>query len=484
MNFAAQPLHVIYPLVLACGWGIVVLLAEMFATSRRFAGVGWLALVGLVGVAAVSGSSEVGSQLFVGSLVLDSYSVYFNVLLCALGVVAILLSIDYLPDIGIVRGEYYPLLVFAIAGLIAMASATDLIVLFLGLETMSMAVYVLAGIRKHELRSNEAALKYFLMGAFASALLLYGIALVYLIGESTSLDQIAASLSDRSLAAGDTLVLQLGVGLMLAGFGFKIAAVPFHLWAPDVYEGSPTSVTAFMATAVKAGAFAGMLRVLLVALAPTASQLWPLLWAAAAATMTVGNLVALRQTSLKRMLAYSSVAHTGYLLVGVTAANAEAGAAVMFYLAAYGAMNMGAFGVMLALSRRGHEIENIDDLAGLGQVRPMVALAMTVCMLSLLGMPPLGGFVGKFYLFSAALDAGFTGLVIIAVLNSVLSAAYYLSVIRTMYFNDATDEFPAPRGHAAAAVSLAVLATVLLGLAPSLVLGHATRAFAVVFAGS
>jgi NADH-quinone oxidoreductase subunit N len=484
VNFAAEPMHVIYPLALACGWGIVVLLAEMFATSRRFAGVGWLALVGLVGVALVSATSGLGSEVFVGGLVLDGYANYFTVLLCTLGVVAILLSIDYLPDIGVVRGEYYPLLLFAIAGLIAMASAADLIVLFLGLETMSMAVYVLAGIRKHELRSNEAALKYFLMGAFASALLLYGIALVYLVAGSTSLGEIATSLSARTLGSGDALVLQLGVGLMLAGFGFKIAAVPFHLWAPDVYEGSPTSVTAFMATAVKAGAFAGLLRVMLVALAPVGSQLWPLLWVSAAATMTIGNLVALRQTSLKRMLAYSSVAHTGYLLVGVTAGTAEAGSAVMFYLAAYGAMNMGAFGVMLALSRREHEVEEIEDLAGLGQTQPMVALAMTICMLSLLGMPPLGGFVGKFYLFSAALDAGFVGLVIVAVLNSVLSAAYYLGIVRTMYFEATPNALPNPRGHAAAALTFAVVATVLLGVLPSFVLGYATQAFAAVVAAS
>jgi NADH-quinone oxidoreductase subunit N len=475
---------VLAPILAACGWGMVVLVAEMFATNRRFTGIGWLTIIALVDIAVTTAWVGSGGDSFTGAIVLDGFAAYFNYLICGIGVVAILMSIDYLPKIGIVRGEYYPLIVFAVVGLMAMAAATDLIVMFLGLETMSMAVYVLAGIRKHELRSNEAALKYFLMGAFASAILLYGVALIYLVCGTTGLAGIAASLASTPLSAPDTLVLQLGVGLLLIGFGFKVAAVPFHLWAPDVYEGAPTSVTAFMATAVKAGAFAALVRIFVVALAPLHEAMWPMLWIGSAATMTIGNFVALQQTSLKRMLAYSSIAHTGYLLVGITAATSAAGSSVLFYLAAYGAMNLGAFGVMIALARRDHGYEQISNLAGLGQSRPMLALVMTVCLLSLLGMPPLAGFVGKFYLFSAALDAGFVGLVVIAVLNSVVSAAYYLGVVRTMYFDaPSTEPTPLLTGHAAAGLVVAVVATVLLGIAPAAVLGAAERAMRLIVLG-
>jgi NADH-quinone oxidoreductase subunit N len=474
---------VLVPLLAASLWGLVVLVAEMFATNRRFTGIAWLTIIALADIAIATSWVGTGGDAFTGTIVLDGFAAYFNYLLVAIGVLAVLLSVNYLPEIGVTRGEYYPLMLFSIAGLMVMAAASDLIVMFLGLETMSMAVYVLTGIRKHELRSNEAALKYFLMGAFASAILLYGVALLYLLCGTTGLAGIGAHLAAAPLVAGDSLLLFTAVGLILIGLGFKVAAVPFHLWAPDVYEGAPTSVTAFMATAVKAGAFAALLRAYVVALGPVHDAMWPLLWIGAAATMTVGNFVALQQTSLKRMLAYSSVAHTGYLLVGVTAGTTAAASSVLFYLAAYGAMNLTAFAVMISLARRDHGYEQISNLAGLGQSRPMVAVAMTVAMLSLIGMPPLAGFVGKFYLFSAALDAGFAGLVVVAVANSVVSAAYYLGVVRTMWF-DAPEEVPAAGGgHAAAALAIAVSLTLFLGIAPAAVLGAAQRALAAVALG-
>jgi NADH-quinone oxidoreductase subunit N len=275
----------------------------------------------------------------------------------------------------------------------------------------------------------------------------------------------------------------VGVAMLLVGFGFKVAAVPFHLWTPDVYEGAPTSVTAFMATAVKAGAFAGLVRAVSVALAPVAAQLDGVLWAGAALTMTVGNMVALKQSSLKRMLAYSSIAHTGYLLIGITVGGADAGAAVLYYLAVYAAMNLGAFGVMALLVRPGNSAERIADLAGLGQRSPMLAVAMTICMLSLTGIPPLGGFFGKLYLFTAALERGYAVLVLVAVLNSVLSAAYYLGVVRAMYFDSGAPDTVPPRPYLALATAGAVVATIALGLAPEPILERASAALANVLLG-
>ena len=476
MNVSMSDLWAAGPVALACAWAMLVLVVETFASSPRFRGVAWLSIVGLALVAGLScGSSDAG--VFGGGLALDGYAGFFNMLFCGLGIVTVLYSVDHVPEVGIRNGEYYPLLLFTVAGSVAMAAAVDLIVLFLALETLSMAVYVLAGIRQHDARSNEASIKYFLVGAFASALLLYGIALIYLQTGSVGLDGMAAAVSaaaDRS--AADLAVLRLAVGLLLLGFAFKIAAVPFHLWAPDVYEGAPATVTAFMATVVKAAAFAGLMRVALVGVAPVLPDLAVLLWVVAAATMTVGNVVALRQTSFKRMLAYSSIAHTGYLLVGVTAATAEAGAAVLFYLAAYGAMNMAAFGVLLVLARVGREYDDLQDFAGLGHSRPLLGLALAVAMLSLLGIPPLSGFVGKIYIFSAALAAGYPGLVVVAVVNTLISAAYYIGVIRILYFEESAGHEIAVGGHAAVGLALATAATVGLGLAPASVLGAAKAA--------
>lgn len=473
-----QALNSSLPLIVACSWAMLLLIVEMFSSDRRFVGVAWLTVIGMALTAAITVQYGASPVVYGNALALDGYSVYFNLLACTLGAAAVLMSVDHLDDADIVHGEYYSLMLFAVIGVAIMAAATDLIVMFIGLETMSMAVYVLAGIRKSDLRSNEAAIKYFLLGALASALLLYGVALLYTITGSTVLGSISSALSSTHYAPQDHLVVLLATGLIMIGFGFKIAAVPFHLWAPDVYEGAPTSVTAFMATAVKAGGFAALLRTLLVALEPMHEELVPILWAAAAVTMTVGNVVALRQTSLKRMLAYSSIAHTGYLLVGVTAGTAEAGSAVLFYLAAYGAMNIGAFGVIVALARRGRGCEDISDFSGMAQTHPALSFAMTIFMLSLTGIPPLGGFVGKLYVFTAALHAGLVWLVVIAALNSVVSAAYYLGVVRTMYFDPAPEHaLPPVRPYPAVIVALAAVATILLGVAASPVLGAAARAF-------
>jgi NADH-quinone oxidoreductase subunit N len=474
----------VLPLVAGCVWALFVLVVEMFSSNRRFTGVAWLSIIGLVGIAALALQPGAAS-VYADALANDSYTSFFTVLTCTIAVGAVLLSIDYLPAAGVTKGEYYPLMLFAVLGVVVMAAATDLIVMFIGLETMSMAVYVLAGILRNDLRSNEASLKYFLLGAFASALLLYGIATIYAMTGSTTLADISAALQKPGISPNDHNVLVIGASLILVGLGFKIAAVPFHLWAPDVYEGAPTSVTAFMATAVKAGGFAALLRTALVALEPLHPDLQNVLWAAAAVTMTVGNLIALRQVSLKRMLAYSSIAHTGYLLMGVVAGTSEAGSAVLFYLVGYAAMNLVAFGVMIAVASGPRTGEKISDYAGLSQTHPLLAGAMTVSMLSLTGIPPLVGFVGKLYLFQTAMQAGLVGLVVIACFNSVVSAAYYLGVVRTMYFEAPTEgsELPPATTYAAVVVAVSTVLTVLLGVIPASVLGAAARAFKVVLLG-
>jgi len=460
------------PVVAASGWATLVLVAEMFATSRRYRGAAWLAMVGLAHSAFVALGSRTTPGVFAGALALDGLSVYLVVLAAALSIVCVLAAMDYLATTDVVGGEYYPLIAFAFAGILVMGAATDLVVLFLGLETMSMAVYVLAGIQKREARSNEAALKYFVMGAFASAFMLYGIALLYGATGSTVIGAIGAAPADR--------MLLLGLGMLTVGLAFKVSAVPFHLWTPDVYEGAPTSVTVFMATAVKAAGFVAAIRVFAVAMPTLAPHLTFVLGTLALLTMTVGNVVALRQSSLKRMLAYSSIAHTGYLLVGLAAGTREAASAVLFYLAAYGAMNVAAFAVLMFLSVRGSRSEEVSDLAGLGSERPLLAAAMTIAMLSLTGIPPLGGFTAKLYLFAAALNAGQTFLVIAALLNSVVSAAYYLGVVKVMYFDAPTSADAAVAGparpHLAVALGLAVAATVVLGVAPSGLLDVAARA--------
>ncbi len=479
MNVQLGSYGLIAPTLAATAWALLVLVVEMFSARRRSLAVAWLSVIGLAEVAWLAGRRWELTGVFGGALAIDGLTVFFAVLVCTLAAVAVFMAIDYLPQTDVRGGEYYPMVMFAVVGALVMVSATDLIVMFLGLETMSMAVYVLAGIWKRDPRSNEAALKYFLMGAFASGFMLYGIALLYAHAGSTVIGKVAAS-----FAGGPAPLAVIGAGLLLVGFGFKVAAVPFHLWTPDVYEGAPTSVTAFMATVVKAGAFSAVVRVVVLGLAPHLSLLSGILWVAAVATMSIGNFVALRQTSLKRLLAYSAIAHTGYLLVGLTPGTREGAAAVLYYLAAYGAMNLGAFGVMMLVARRENGAERIRDYAGLSERSPVLALTMTVFLLSLTGIPPLAGFVGKLYLFTAALDAGYVVLVVIAVLNSVVSAAYYLGVVRTMYFEDGEAATAQPRPYLGVATAAALLATVWLGLAPSGVIEAATTAVGRVMLGS
>ncbi|MBI4609699.1 MAG: NADH-quinone oxidoreductase subunit N [Candidatus Rokubacteria bacterium] len=428
-----------------------------------------LAFVGLGGVVATLmvvlllwGTPRRG---FGGMVVLDDYALFFDLTIAYATGLVLLLSTDYLRRNGIETGEYYALICFSATGMMLLASAADLIVVFLAVELMSLSLYALAGLFSGRLVSSESALKYFLLGAFATGFLLYGIALIYGATGTTNLEKIAAA---TARLGRDPLVMA-GFGLLLVGFGFKIASVPFHMWAPDVYQGAPTSVTALIATGSKAAAFAALLRVLLSGL-PVAQPEWAaLLWVAAVLTMTVGNVVAIAQSNLKRMLAYSSVAHVGYVLVGVVAGGSLGNGGVLFYLLVYTFTTVGAFGVILLLERGGQEAVDLQDYSGLAARHPVLALTFSLFLLSLIGIPPTAGFVGKFYLFAAAIRAGYIWLAVIAVLNSAVAAYYYLRLIVYMYMREpeGLPTVPAPSFAGGLALCIALWGIFQLGLMPA-----------------
>jgi len=415
------------------GMVLLLLIAWRHRTAADLRVAGWVTLAGL----AVAGAAawwlwwHTARAIGVpGMIAVDDFRFVADGLLLGTAGLTVLVSFDYLERERLLAPEYYALLLFATLGTMLMVGGEDLMVVFLGLELMSVAVYALAGINRHSAAAAEAALKYFLLGAFASGFLLYGIALVYGATATTNLSQIGVEV--RTLGLEHSPLLLIGLGLLLVGFGFKVAAVPFHMWAPDVYDGSPTPVTGYMATAVKAAAFAALFRVLGEAFGgvPTWHQI---AWWLAVATMVVGNLVALAQRTVKRMLAYSSIAHAGYLLVAVAAGTNAGSGAFLFYLVAYTLTTLAAFALLAAKGRDGERDVRIDDLAGLGTRRPWLAFALAVCMLSLLGFPGTAGFIGKWYILVAATATRQLPLAAILVLTSVISAGYYLPVIMAMY---------------------------------------------------
>jgi NADH-quinone oxidoreductase subunit N len=461
-------LWVLLPVLIVLGAGALVLLLDVLPPRDSKTHLGGVALAGIVGalVAAVWLWLRGGEgRAFRDMVLLDGYALFFDLLICYAAALVVMLSMDYLARTGPESGEYYALVLFSTAGMMLMASAGDLIVVFLSLELMSLSLYVLAGLFKTRLTSGEASMKYFLLGAFATSFLLYGIALIYGATGSTNLDRIAASAAAKG---GDPLVL-VGLGLLLVGFGFKISSVPFHMWAPDVYEGAPTTITALIATGSKAAAFAALIRILVVALRGAQADWSALLWGVAALTMTVGNVVAVAQSNLKRMLAYSSIAHVGYMLMGLVAGGVQGAGAVLFYLLAYTFTTVGAFGVIALCARAGEEAVEVGDYAGLARRHPVLAVTLALFLLSLIGIPPLAGFVAKFYLFGSAVRAGYIWLTVIAVLNSAVAAYYYLRVIVYMYMREPEGERMAvtPSFAGALALAIALVGIVLLGIAPA-----------------
>jgi NADH-quinone oxidoreductase subunit N len=470
----------ILPAVQVLLTALVVVVRDLFIDEHEPKG--YLAFISLIGMALAATESVAlwGAQegAFGDSIVLDNLALYFSLVFLLAAALTILSSIHYLRQAGIHEGEFYALILFATVGMMLMASANDLLVFFLGLETMSIAVYVLTGMWRASERSSEAAMKYFLMGAFATGFLLYGIALIYGATGSTNLNMIADYLIEQP---SDWPVYLTGGGfLLLVGFAFKVGAVPFHFWVPDAYEGAPTPVTGFMAVAVKAAAFAAWARILLHKLSPLDTDWVFPLWLIAIGTMTLGNLLAVTQSSVKRMLAYSSVAHAGYLLIAIVVGEEWGGLPLLFYVSAYACMTIGAFAVLSGVAEGDAAHEDYRDFAGLGFKRPFLGLSMSVFMLSLAGFPPFGGFVGKFYIFRGAVMSGYIGLAVIGVLNSLLSVIYYLRVIVAMYMEEGGAE---GRGFGQApyvyiAIALALAGTIYLGVLPATLLDWSRAAFA------
>ena len=475
---AAAGWQVALPAITALCAAFVVMLADLTMRGSEGDGVAVVGVLGLGATIAVAlwlWVSPVASGGFQNTLRADAYALFFAVLVCVGATFTILMSIDYLRDHRLSAGDYYALVLLSTCGMILMAAANDLIVIFLALEIMSVAIYVLAGMLRGDPRSNEAAVKYFFLGAFASGFLLYGTAFLYGVSGSTQLDAIARVIARTP----DDPLVWIGLAFLLVGFGFKVAMVPFHGWTPDVYEGAPTTITAFMAVGVKAAAFAAFARVLSVAFGSATAGWSNVLWVIAALTMTVGNVTAISQRNVKRMLAYSSIAHAGYALVGLVAGTRDGGAALCLYLAVYMLMNVGAFAVLIALGRRGEPCETLQDLAGMGFRQPLLGIAMTVFMLSLAGIPPTAGFAGKLALFGAAVDAGYVRLVVIAVLNSVVSVYYYLGVLVQMYMADGDRAVVPPTRRPAllATIVITMVLVLVVGIAPSRFVQVATAAF-------
>lgn len=432
-------------------------------------------------VAALAANAYPGLS-YANMFIVDGFATFFRVLVIGVGILSLLSATQYLKREHAESSEYYALLLFSVTGQCVMAAADELIMVFIGLEISSIATYVLAGYLRDDRRNNEAALKYFLLGSFATAFLLYGIAWIYGTTGSTNLEIIRTALlspsSDRSPILAGT-----AAALMFVGFAFKVSAAPFQIWAPDVYQGAPAPVTLFMSAGPKAAAFAVFLRVFMTAFAPITNRWEPFVWSSALLTMIVGNFAALLQTNIKRLLAYSSIAHAGYVMVAIAAHNQIGIAAAMFYLAAYALMNIGAFAVVTHFSRQGEKFVNVEDLAGLGWMQPVTAGLFAIFLLSLIGVPLTGGFFGKFYIFRAAIDANLVWLAVLGMLNSAVGAYYYLRILVVMYMNEPGEVTLAAQPVGAgigATLWVSAVGTLLLGIFPSVLLNFVTSSSALV----
>jgi NADH-quinone oxidoreductase subunit N len=476
-------LNTILPTILLVAWACVLLLVDLFIPRGRKSWTALLAAVGLAGALGVT-LAQAGrvTSAFGGMITQDGFSSFLCALFLASGLLAIAIAYGYLRRMGLERGEYYILLLFSISGMLLMTQAADLIVVFLSLELLSIPLYVLAAFARQRTDSEEAGLKYFLLGAFATGFVVYGITLVFGATGATALGGIAAAVAAGTFTK---YLLLIGAALILVGFSFKVAAVPFHMWTPDVYQGAPTSVTGFMAVGAKAAGFAALLRIFITALPSLNLDLIPVLWGLAALTMVVGNLVAISQTNIKRLLAYSSIAHAGYILMafvtfGDPVVGPQAVASALFYLVSYAITSFGTWAVVISLEKPDGKGLEISDFAGLGRKRPLLAAAMTIFMLSLTGMPPTLGLVGKFYLFRTAIQGGFIGLAIIGVLTSLVSAYYYLRVVVMMYMREG-DPSTTREPWLDLTWGLTALATVILSFLPMALFTWASGAFIQLF---
>jgi NADH-quinone oxidoreductase subunit N len=472
---SAEYLRILPEIVLTVMGALIMLLEAVLPDNRKgvFVPATVLSLLGAM-AAAVAAYSDPGPA-FHNMLVVDGFATFFRVLVIGVALLAVFTSADYLRRENSHTGDFYALILFSTAGQSIMASGNELIVIFIGLEISSIASYILAGYLRDDPRNNESALKYFLLGSFATAFLLYGIAWIYGTAGTTNLTEIRTA-----LAGGNTslALVSTAAALMFVGFAFKISAVPFQSWAPDVYQGAPAPVAAFLTVGPKAAAFAILLRVFITAFGSIASSWTPVVWAVALATMTVGNFAAILQSDIKRLLGYSSIAHAGYVLVAVTTRSGEGSAAAMFYLAAYAFTNIGAFAVVAYFSRKGERYTKVDDFAGLAQRQPAMAAMLTIFLLSLIGVPLTGGFFGKFYIFKAALDANLVWLTVLGLLNSAVAAYYYLRILVVMYFKEPAEpveDLPPAGAALQVAVYGSAVGTLLLGIFPSWLLEFASR---------
>jgi len=474
-------LNAVLPFTILMVWAMVLLLVDLVIPRRQKGITAALAALGLlVALVLTILRPADGRTAFVDMIIVDGFATFLNVIFLVSGILGVAVAYDYLKRMGIERGEYYSLLLFSITGMMLMAHAADLIIVFLALELLSIPLYVLSGFDPDRITSEEAALKYFLLGAFSTGFVIYGVALIYGATGSTNMSAILATLMQSEV---NMTLLAIGTALVLIGLGFKVAAVPFHMWTPDVYQGAPTAIVAFMAVGAKAGGFAALLRLFFIALPQLDIDMTPILWGVAALTMILGNVVAIAQSNMKRLLAYSSIAHAGYILMALVPMEQEivaqnAVASALFYLLAYGVTSFAAWAVVIALEQAEGYGLDLRDYAGLGRKYPIYAAAMAIAMFSFAGVPPTIGFVGKFYLFRTVLEGGFVWLAVIGVLTSVISAFYYLRVVIVMYMQDGeptarTDPwlYLTAAGSAAAAILLIVFSEPLFHWASSSLLG-------------
>ena len=467
-GFLMPDLGPVMPEIVMTCLALLILLSDLVIKRKET-----IAFLSIVSVAVVTyllaGST---GTTFKGMFIADGYSLFFKLIFMLNVILTVLISVKYIAIEKVNFGEYYSLILFSTLGMMLMASAGDLITLYLGLELMALSTYVLAGFLRHDIKSNEAAMKYFLLGSFASAFLLYGISMIYGLTGTTDLHAISSYISQKGLSGNP--VLMLSMIMFAVAFSFKIAAVPFHMWAPDVYEGAPTSITAFMSVGPKAAGFAVLGRVFMVAFSSAQIEWAAIFVPISILTMAVGNIIALSQTNIKRMLAYSSIAHAGYMLLGIIAGTPEGMASVLNYLFIYAFMNIGAFAVVIMLRSEGFKGDNISDYEGLAKTHPLAAALMLVFMFSLTGIPPTAGFMGKFYLFMSAISAGYTWLAVTAVIFSAISAYFYLRIVMYMYMKEPKTAVQLSVSPGIAlALAITVIAVLVIGVLPSKVISVA-----------